>query len=138
MKHPGMTKLCGAREVRTRQKTGWQITTAMLLYGKSEQRCCETRSGAGGPSPGRVAPTDANHEKGTDMTTQKQPDLSQAPVQTPGQGDGQKGAKQPDPGLSARPDDNVDQDGHCITPAYGEAVGPNSGAPCDDGRDGGK
>ena len=45
---------------------------------------------------------------------------------------------QPDTPITDRPDENVDQDGHCITPAYAEAVGPNTGEPCDDGRAGGK
>ena len=40
------------------------------------------------------------------------------------------------PGLTDVPSENVDQDGHCITPAYGESVSTNTGAPCDDGRDG--
>lgn len=56
----------------------------------------------------------------------------------PSDAEQQEKTGQPDPGLKARPDDNVDQDGHCVTPAYAEAVGPNSGAPCADGRDGGK
>jgi hypothetical protein len=56
----------------------------------------------------------------------------------PANAEQQQESKQPDPGLKARPDDNVDQDGHCVTPAYAEAAGPNSGAPCADGRDGGK
>lgn len=41
-------------------------------------------------------------------------------------------------GLSHHPDDNVDQDDQCITPAHAESAGLNSGAPCDDGRAGGK
>lgn len=47
-------------------------------------------------------------------------------------------ANQAEATVSARTDDNVDQDGHCITAAYGESVGPNSGDPCDDGRAGGE
>jgi hypothetical protein len=41
------------------------------------------------------------------------------------------------PGLHDLPNDNVDQDGHCVTPAHAESVGTNTGAPCDDGRNGG-
>lgn len=41
-----------------------------------------------------------------------------------------------EPGLHDLPNDNVDQDGHCITPAHAESAGTNTGAPCDDGRDG--
>lgn len=41
---------------------------------------------------------------------------------------------QPDKGLSEQSDKNVDQDGHCITPAHAESATLNSGAPCDDGR----
>ena len=45
---------------------------------------------------------------------------------------------EPDAGIAQRPDENVDQDGNCISPAYGESVGPNTGEPCDDGRAGGR
>lgn len=69
--------------------------------------------------------------KGTDMTMQNTPDQVPAPEET---GD----TKQPDPGQTPLPDDNVDQDGHCIRAAYAEATGPNTGAPCDDGRSGGQ
>ena len=43
---------------------------------------------------------------------------------------------QPDTVMSEEPDDNVDQDGHCITPAYAESTTLNSGGACDDGRKG--
>lgn len=36
--------------------------------------------------------------------------------------------------LADLPDDNVDPYGTCLTPAYGESVGLNTGAECDDGR----
>jgi|GEM_PF-4104575 len=61
-------------------------------------------------------------------TVQKRKDVKKPKVGTPG--------SQPNKIMSDHPDENVDQDGHCITPAYAESTTLNSGEPCDDGRAG--
>ncbi len=49
----------------------------------------------------------------------------------------QGGMAEPDPDLRT-PDANVGMDGQCIVPPHPESVRPDTGEPCDDGRDGGK
>ncbi|MCC8193193.1 MAG: hypothetical protein LIP28_00890 [Deltaproteobacteria bacterium] len=44
---------------------------------------------------------------------------------------------QPDIDLQI-PDANVGMDGECLVPPHPESVRPDTGEPCDDGRDGGK
>jgi hypothetical protein len=61
-------------------------------------------------------------------TTQESEEMKEAGFGTSG--------SQPDKIMSAQPDDNVDQDGHCVTAAYGESTTLNSGEACDDGRAG--